>query len=201
MRGNDGTRGLKRTSREYLKQALLDLMREKSAKKVTVAELCRRAGLNRSTFYDNFETIEQLQDELMWDVAKPLVAAVTRHGRDPLNLLRKGTAYDCYVEWFTYVHDNREAFRLLLGRNGMPEFHGILIGQGVDWYEGLIRASGRAEEAGIAPRVLATYIVGAHCQLLISYLDDDVHSPEYMARQVVRLTFDGYLTMLGIHAE
>ena len=201
MRSNDGTRGLKRTSREYLKEALLDLMREKSAKKVTVAELCRRAGLNRSTFYDNFETIEQFQDELMWDVARPLVEAVTRHGRDPLNLLRKGTAYDCYVEWFTYVHDNREAFRLLLGRNGMPEFHGILIGQGVDWYEGLIRASGRAEEAGIAPRVLATYIVGAHCQLLISYLDDDVHSPEYMARQVVRLTFDGYLTMLGIHAE
>lgn len=192
---------LKRTSREYLKDALLDLMHEKSAKKVTVSELCKHAGLNRSTFYDNYETIEQLYDELMWDVARPLVAAVTRHGRDPLNLLRKGTAYECYVEWFTYVRDTRESFRLLLGKNGLPEFHEILIGQGVDWYEGLIRASGKADEQGIDPRVLATYIVGAHCQLLINYLDADAdHTPEYMARQVVRLTFDGYLSMLGIHA-
>lgn len=190
----------KLTSREYLKRALLALMREKSAKKISVSELCRRAGLNRSTFYDNFETIEQLQDEVMWDVAKPLVAAVTKGGRDPLNLLHKGTAYDCYLEWFTYVRDNRETFRLLLGKNGLPEFHGILMGQGVDWYEGFIRASGKADEAGVDPRILATYIVGAHCQLLISYLDDDSHTPEYMARQIVRLTFDGYLTMLGIHA-
>ena len=191
--------GLKRTSREYLKQALLDLMREKSAKKVTVAELCRHAGLNRSTFYDNYETIEQFQDELMWDVARPLVAAVTKGGSDPLKLLHKGTAYECYLEWFTYVRDNRETFKLLLGKNGLPEFHSILMGQGVDWYEGLIRASGKCDENGIDPRVLATYIVGAHCQLLIAYLDNDVHTPDYMARQVVRLTFDGYLTMLGIH--
>lgn len=192
---------LKRTSREYLKDALLDLMREKSAKKVTVSELCRRAGLNRSTFYDHYETIEQLQDELMWDVARPLVRAVTKDGREPLNLLRKGTAYECYVEWFTHVRDKREAFSLLLGKNGLPEFHEVLIGQGVDWYEGLIRSSGRAEETGIDPRVLATYIVGAHCQLLKSYLDEEAErTPEYMARQVVRLTFDGYLSMLGIHA-
>lgn len=47
-------------SRIALIDALIDLMKEKSFKKISIQEITDRAGLSRQTFYTNFETKEDI---------------------------------------------------------------------------------------------------------------------------------------------
>ena len=59
-----------RLSKMMLKNALLDLLREKGMiTKISVRELCERADLNRSTFYAHYSEPKQLlaevEDELL----------------------------------------------------------------------------------------------------------------------------------------
>ena len=46
-------------------EALIALLEEKDLEYITVKEICRRAGVNRSTFYLHYETIADLTDEAM----------------------------------------------------------------------------------------------------------------------------------------
>ena len=52
-------------------EAFLDLLAEKDFEFITVKEICKRAGVNRSTFYLHYETIGELLDECCeWMVAR-----------------------------------------------------------------------------------------------------------------------------------
>lgn len=44
-------------------EAFLELLGEKDFPYITVKEICSRAGVNRSTFYLHYETIEDLLAE------------------------------------------------------------------------------------------------------------------------------------------
>ena len=46
-------------------EALIALLEEKDLEYITVKEICRRAGVNRSTFYLHYETIADLVDETL----------------------------------------------------------------------------------------------------------------------------------------
>ncbi len=69
-----------RYTKMVLKESLLQLMLEKPVSQITAAELCRRAELNRNTFYNHYSDaqdllsqIEQeLYDEILISVAQPL---------------------------------------------------------------------------------------------------------------------------------
>ena len=52
-------------SQELLHQALLALLREKPLNKITVRELCAKAGVNRTTFYNHYEAPEDILRELV----------------------------------------------------------------------------------------------------------------------------------------
>ena len=55
-------------TRMVLKKALLELLEHKPVNKITVKEVCERAGLNRATFYahytDCFDLLESIEEEL-----------------------------------------------------------------------------------------------------------------------------------------
>lgn len=51
-------------SRADLREALLALMREKPFKDITVTEVCKRANLDRSTFYQHYKSCDDIIDEL-----------------------------------------------------------------------------------------------------------------------------------------
>ena len=58
-------------SKAALKRAFLELFHSKEPEEITVVELCRKAGVNRSTFYAHYAYIDILLREVLWDsVAK-----------------------------------------------------------------------------------------------------------------------------------
>ena len=48
----------------FLRESLLALMREMPISKITPTELCRRAGINRNTFYTHYQSAEELLSEI-----------------------------------------------------------------------------------------------------------------------------------------
>ena len=52
-------------------EALLALLEQKDLEYITVKELCRQAGVNRSTFYLHYETIGDLMNEALDRLGTP----------------------------------------------------------------------------------------------------------------------------------
>ena len=53
-----------RKTKQKLSAALVALLQEKAFSDITPAQLCERAGINRSTFYRNYKNILQLKTEM-----------------------------------------------------------------------------------------------------------------------------------------
>ena len=51
-------------SRRFIRQALMDLLREKSFEKITVTDIVNRADINRSTFYAHYADVRALMEEI-----------------------------------------------------------------------------------------------------------------------------------------
>lgn len=67
-------------------EALLSLLSEKELAYITVKELCRRAGVSRSTFYLHYDTIGDLLDETVALIQERLQPAVPDAGGGALSL-------------------------------------------------------------------------------------------------------------------
>lgn len=103
-------------SKLSLKQALLTLMKKKSFNKITIIELCELADLNRSTFYTNYEDI----NELLFDIHTDLFRSMS----EVLGSSRKASSESSYEEYtgklikiVKYLEKNKEIFQLLLSNN------------------------------------------------------------------------------------
>ncbi|MBO5937406.1 MAG: TetR/AcrR family transcriptional regulator [Clostridia bacterium] len=97
--------------------ALISLLKEKPFEYITVSEICKKAGVNRSTFYLHYETIGDLLEETtryllndFWTYFTEDVKSV----KDNLNeceLHELVFISDKYLSPFlTYVKDNKEIF-------------------------------------------------------------------------------------------
>ena len=54
---------IKRT-KKMLEEALLDLMKNKPVEKITPTELCRKATVNRNTFYSHYSSVSELYESI-----------------------------------------------------------------------------------------------------------------------------------------
>ena len=55
-------------TKEKLKNALIALSETKSVKKITVAELCKCSGINRGTFYNHYDDVDDLVYQIECDI-------------------------------------------------------------------------------------------------------------------------------------
>ena len=68
-------------SRERMKETLLSLLRVRPLYEISVSELCREAGVGRTTFYRCYGNISQILGELLDDILSQ-VPSVTAHLTD-----------------------------------------------------------------------------------------------------------------------
>ena len=56
-----------RKSKDAIRQAMIDLLMEKELDEITVSELSERAGVNRKTFYNHYDNLMALIEEMNQD--------------------------------------------------------------------------------------------------------------------------------------
>ncbi|MBR1920063.1 MAG: TetR/AcrR family transcriptional regulator C-terminal domain-containing protein [Spirochaetales bacterium] len=102
-------------TKRYIQESLILLMESKSIYKISIKELCDRAGINRSTFYNHYKSQIEVFDEL----EKDYLDSINELYRTEKMGLNPGEAI---VELLKYMEKNLAVSRLLLGNKVDPEF-------------------------------------------------------------------------------
>ncbi len=104
-------------------EAFLNLLSEKDLEFITIKEICKSAGVNRSTFYLHYETIGDLLDETLeyiygkfdgyFKYANIDLGKINTLPLDQLYLITP----DYLVPWLSFVKENKRLFQTFLTRH------------------------------------------------------------------------------------
>ena len=104
-----------RNTKKKLREGLLRLMREKPINEISVKELTDLVDVNRGTFYfhytDIFDLLRKMEEEFFEAFRDRMSRAVERESAFP------------YLEAiFSFLGENRDFCKIMLGRNGDMQF-------------------------------------------------------------------------------
>ena len=113
------------TTKRLLRDALMELLRDKPLRSITVKELCARAKLNRGTFYahyaDVYDLMEQIEAEMEAEFLDALTPVLTEEQMSPPRATKR--VFEC-------LEANADLCRVTLGPNGDRAFAIRLIRKG-----------------------------------------------------------------------
>ncbi|MGN6712377.1 TetR/AcrR family transcriptional regulator [Anaerocolumna jejuensis] len=101
-----------------LRNALMELMEQKTISQITVKELCIKADINRTTFYAHYTDTNDLLHKIEADVLLSVSKAVSSlHG--PIG---KNNIIQIIQELLQYIADNNKHIQILLSERGDVNF-------------------------------------------------------------------------------
>lgn len=102
-------------TRSSLRSALLSLMIDRPVDRITVKDICVKAGVNRGTFYAHYSSPEQLLEEIENDFYIELLTEVA-------SFQEAGDVKRIFTDALKALMDRREISSALFGPNGDREF-------------------------------------------------------------------------------
>lgn len=76
-------------TRTNIKNSLIDLLAEKNVSKITVTELAEKAMINRKTFYRHYHTVQDVVDDINYDMINDVISHAKKSDRDGNNLVNQ----------------------------------------------------------------------------------------------------------------
>lgn len=111
-------------------EALLALLEEKDLEYITVKEICRQAGVNRSTFYLHYETISDLVNEALEMINQRFLSYFPQQeegvlgnmgSRERENLVLVTREY--LLPYLRFIRDNKKVYRAAFRNPGSMQAH------------------------------------------------------------------------------
>ena len=106
----------------FMNEALLSLLEKKDFEYITVKELCNKAGVNRSTFYLHYETMNDLLNETINMIEKKFYSSFNKDLKID-DLIKKDDKKDLILvtseylkPYLHFAFENRKVFKLALKR-------------------------------------------------------------------------------------
>lgn len=189
----------KTRSRQYLTDALLDLMREKDFEGISVNEIVRKARVSRSTFYFQFEDKYHFLNQIIDDVLNDL-----RRAANPSDQLENGLEWEShayYQRHFEYIYDHAHFFQTMLGQHGAPLFNRKFEQSAYATYQDIFRTFEGGALGGSLDYFIQ-YIISAHIGITVKWINGGLReSPASMAELLTKLTFHGLLHGLKMDGQ
>lgn len=182
----------KTRSRQYLIDALLELMKKKSAHAVTVQELVTQAQVARSTFYALYESKEQFLSQIVDDMFAGLRRQVQPRPGE------QAVPGQYYSRHFQYIARHAPFFLAMLGEHGVSDFRRKMEESALETYQKVF-APVAQEDLPLPKDCLIQYLISAHIGLTYQWLREGMrYSPAYMAGLLNQLTFQGIVRSLHL---
>ena len=168
----------------FLKESLLELMKEKPIDKITPTELCRHAGINRNTFYKHYYTTRDLLQEIEEEFSAQLVESIGEK-------LQQGNIQHLLLEICNIVLEKKEFCKVLLSKNGDPAFMQdvIMLGKGLileNWERMGVQLNDEKME------IVFSFIINGSVAIMRSWAANDMLiPPSEIADLINRLTMHG----------
>lgn len=99
-----------------MNEALLQLLEKKEYDFITVTEICKKAGVNRSTFYLHYETIDDLLFETVERINKKFHLAFNNQIVIPAEFNKEDLFFinDSYIiPYLHFIKENRKVYQLI----------------------------------------------------------------------------------------
>lgn len=102
-------------------EAFLQLLEKKDLAYITVKEICEKAGVNRSTFYLHYETIDDLLNECSRHIVNEFVGSMNGDAADFIKKLPDRPLDELYLvtpkyltPYLEFIKENRRIFRVAI---------------------------------------------------------------------------------------
>lgn len=102
-------------------EALLILLEKKEFDYITVNEICKQAGVNRSTFYLHYESTNDLLEECIENMNKNFFNSFDETSKDALNKIKSGGLEELnfitpkyLVPYLNYVKENTKIYKVAI---------------------------------------------------------------------------------------
>ncbi len=119
-------------------EAFLEILENKDFEFITVKEICAKAGVNRSTFYLHYESLNDLLLEAGEYIVQKYAEYFDGEIKSLPDIKEVSLEQLCFINadyltpWLTYILDNKNLFRTLIKRSktlGMEESYQDLFGE------------------------------------------------------------------------
>lgn len=181
-------------SKKMIRESLYELMKEKPLNKISVTEICKKADVNRSTFYAYYTDIYDLHQQITKDFFS-LQKNVIKHIKESItakNALDEFTYSDFYTITYYYlktVEENTELYKFIFNQNANNSVHAsfakVTYHTIRDVLNPLIEEN-RAEELKQA----FTFVAGGTTALIMKWVEKNCDTPiEVLSANIARYYF------------
>lgn len=101
-----------RYTKEVIRKAFLELLREKNVARITVKELCEKSGINRATFYKHYADV--------YDLMEQIESALLDEEKQMLQSMKLSSMEDMYRATLQELRNHKDEWNSLFGWNGDP---------------------------------------------------------------------------------
>ena len=105
-------------SRKMIREAFLELLKEKDINKITVTDVVNKADLNRSTFYAHYPDIRAITEEMENEVIEKMLELLKKF--ELVNFFNNPTPL--LLEVSRFLENNQELYKILLKINDAETF-------------------------------------------------------------------------------
>ena len=170
----------------FLKESLLELMKEKAIDKITPTELCRKANINRNTFYTHYYTPRDVLAEIETDFSTQIIDSLrskfTSANIDIPQMLKE----ICCI-----IHTQKEFCKVLLSENGDAAFFENVISLGKPMIMDGWRADGMKLGENEMEMIFAFIVNGSIALIRKWAATDMLEPPEKVAILIERIAYNG----------
>lgn len=178
----------------FLRESLLELMKEKPIDKITPTELCRKAQINRNTFYTHYYTardvLEEVETEFSTQIIDSLSSRFSAENIDIPQMLN---------EICRMIYEKQDFCKILLSENGDAAFlEGVItLGKNViiqGWQKVGVSLPDDQMEMFFA------FIISGSIAMIRNWAANDMkNTPGEIAQLIERATYGGINGMIDLN--
>ncbi|MGN0614258.1 MAG: TetR/AcrR family transcriptional regulator [Porcipelethomonas sp.] len=170
-----------RLSKQLLRNALIELLKEKGINKISVREICSTAEINRTTFYkyygSQYDLLEDIENTLLEELSERIGNGANAENKRLPQILKT-------------INENAEVYRLLANNSIDPEFPQRLLNLPAV-RESLREITNKQEFTDYSNYTYEFLTWGGYSVIRRWLNKEDRESPEEMAEYINRL----YMTL------
>ena len=172
-------------SKNALKKALLQLMKEKAFKSITITEIVNLADLNRGTFYKHYSYKEDLLDDVIHDVVSDLIESYRAPYQNNTNFFQEKLSSSA-IKLFDHVAQYADFYTIIINSDGLPGFQQKIcdVLKEVAIHDQLIEN----KNTDIDYQISASYQSYALFGMIVEWVKGGFkYTPPYMAEQLIKI--------------
>ena len=170
----------------FLKESLLELMKEKPIDKITPTELCRKANINRNTFYSHYYTPRDVLTEIETDFSAQIIESLSsQYTAENIDISQT------LKEICNIIYMQKDFCKILLSENGDGAFFEAIISAG----KPVVLAGWKTEGVALGEdemEMFFAYIVNGSIAYIRKWAATDMREPpEKIAALLERIVYGG----------